>query len=309
MSDSIFSQLLDNELEVFIKNTDLFPADKSGHLKGIHVEATFRNIVRKFVPQGLEVSNGWIFDENGNKSEERDILIYNPRKAPRFLFEAGVGIIPLASVCYDIQIKSKLTPKIIESTYKKFNNKVARNVLIAIKGTNLLENYLKIDQNALVSPKICVMSSEEDKYYFFHVRKVKYSDIFTKERFLQEIANNGIKINSDKITLNGLDLNRLDEYSFTIFQWQSFKFKYNVKSFFIGLVNTLFKNSTGNYITNSTEDSIGQVLTRTLTDHNGNILKQEINLTDGLPEEYFSFSCQIDNGNPIVTLKEDINEK
>ena len=304
MKHNIFSQLLENELEVFIKNTKLFSSSTDGHLKGMHTEATFRNIVKKFIPSELEVSNGWIYDETGNKSEERDILIYDPRKAPRFLFDVGVGIIPLSSLCYDIQIKSSLSEKKIKDAYDKFNDKCLHNALISINGTNLLEHYLKIDTNALLNPKIKILSSEQDAYYFFSEKKMKYSDVFTKELFLQEFEKQGIKLKTDKISLNGLDLDKLKDKNFTIYQWQSFSLPYKVKGFFLGMVNTLYKNNVGNYIIDQNQTAIGKILTRVIVDNEEKILKKELNLKNGLLAENFQFSLEVINGKTIISLKD-----
>lgn len=305
MSQNLFSQLLDNELELFIKNTKLFPSDVDGNLKGVHAEATFRNIIKRFVPSELEVSNGWIYDENGSKSDERDILVYDPKKAPRFLFEAGVGIIPLSSVHYDIQVKSSSSKKRIKESYDKFNDKSPCNVLISINGKNLLEDYLDIDKDALNNPKIKILSSEEDTYYFFSSREIKYSDVFTMDIILQEFAKQGIKIKSDNIFLNGLDLNTLKEHHFTVYQWQSFSLPHKVKGFIIGMLNTLYQNNAGNYIIDQDQKVVAKVLTRLLVDNNGKVLKKEINLQKGLPSENFQFSFQAKNGKATVTLKDE----
>ena len=305
MSQNLFSQLLDNELEIFIKNTKLFPSDIDGNLKGVHAEATFRNIVKRFVPSELEVSNGWIYDENGNKSDERDILVYDPRKAPRFLFESGVGIIPLSSICYDIQIKSSSSKKKIKESYDKFNDKSPCNALISINGKNLLKDYLDIDKDALTNPRIKILSSEEDSYYFFSMRKISYAEVFTKEMILQEIAKQGLKIKADKINLNGLDLDKLNDHYFTIYQWQSFALPHKVKGFFIGMLNTLYQNNAGDYIIDQNQKVVGKVLTRLLIDNDGNELKREINFQKGLPAENFKFSFQIIKGKAVVSLEDE----
>ncbi len=305
MSQNLFSQLLDNELELFIKNTSLFPSDVDGNLKGIHAEATFRNIIKRLVPSELEVSNGWIYDEMGNKSDERDILVYDPRKAPRFLFEAGVGIIPLSSICYDIQIKFSATQKKIKEAYDKFNEKSPCNALISIKGKDLLKPYLGIDKEALKNPRIKILSSEEDTYYFFTIKKIKYSDVFTRELIFQEIEKQGVKIKADKIILNGLDLDTLKEHYFTIYQWQSFSLPHKIKGFFIGMLNTLYKNNAGDYIIDPEQTVIGKVLTRVLVDNEGAVLKQDVDLQRGLTDENFQFSFEVIDGKVIASLKDE----
>lgn len=304
MNSNIFSQLLENELEIFIKNAKLFQSGVDGNLKGAYAEATFRNIVKKIVPSELEVSNGWIYDELGNKSEERDILVYNPSNAPRFLFEIGVGIIPLSSICYDIQIKSSLSLKRIREAYDKFDDRCPHNALISVKGSNLLKDYLKVDKKALSNPKIEILSSEEDLYYFFSIKKIRYSDVFTKELFLQQLEEKGIKIQARKISLNGLDLDKLEEKTFTICQWQSFSLPYKVKGFFIGMLNTLYGNNAGKYIIDSNQVANEKILTRVIMDNDHNVLRKEINLRDGLLPKNFKFSFQVIDGKDVVTLEE-----
>lgn len=309
---NIFSQILEHDLSVWIENINCLKDNLDGHIKGTYAESTLRNILKKFMPSNLSISNGWIIDEHGNRSDERDILVYDKNLVPTFLFDAGVGIIPLASLLYDIQIKCSVTEKTLKSAFEKFDAKSPRNVILSVNGNNLLEQYLKVDKDALTVPRIKVLSSENDAYYFWDVQYKKYSDIFTRDNILESVAQSmnikNLKVESPSITVNGLDLKDLETKNIKIYQWIKIKTKQNIKGFIVGFLNTLYQKNVSDYIVEAGESLIGNVVTRTFCDNENNILFSEQDLINGLPDKDSSFSCQIKDGKAIVSLNKDFGE-
>lgn len=259
MSSTIFQELIEQELILIKKLLSQIDSKNEGHLKGTLLELRLRNLFSKLIPSFCSVSNGWIIDENGNKSEERDLLIYNKDKTPQFLFDMGTGIFPLESIEYDIQVKNSITDKTLKQAYDKFDERIERNVLLGIKGTNLFEKYSQIDKKYLYNPRICAFLSEEDKYYFFNKEKMKYNKILNFNKLQQD---NGSIINIDSksfnITINGHKLSDIGEKEITIYRWFSIDLKSqsNMLGFINGFINTLFKVKTGKYFCNLNNNSI-----------------------------------------------------
>lgn len=298
--------MLEHDLEVWIKNVNCLKENSDGHIKGTYAESILRNILKKFIPSNLSISNGWIIDEQGNRSEERDILVYDRNLAPSFLFDAGIGIIPLDSLLYDIQVKCSLTEKTLKSAFEKFDIKSPRNAILSVQGNNLLEHYLKIDKDALIAPRIKILSSESDSYYYWQVQHKKYSDVFTKDNILKSVALSmnikELNVEFPNITINGLDLKTLETQSIKIYEWTKIKTTPNAKGFIVGFLNTLYQKNVSNYILDSKESLEGKTVVRTFCDNDNNILFSEQNLVDGIPKPNISFSCKFENGKAIVSL-------
>lgn len=253
MSSTIFQELIEQELRLIKELLSKIDSKNEGHLKGTTLELRLKNLFSKMIPSFCSVSNGWIIDEKGNKSDERDLLIYNKDKAPQFLFDIGTGIFPLESIEYDIQVKNSISDGNFKQAYKKFDERIGRNVLLGINGANLFEKYSKIDSNYLFAPKICAFASEEDKYYFFNKEKMKYKKILNFNKLKQDngsIIN--INSNSGNVTINGHKLSDIEEKEITIHRWFSIDLKpqSNLLGFLNGFINTLFKVKTGKYFCN-----------------------------------------------------------
>lgn len=303
---NLFSELLNHDLELWKKNIKSLDTSADGHIKGAYAECILRDILKKFTPQAILISNGWIIDENGKRSEERDILVYDRNLAPSFLFDAEIGLIPLTAILYDIQIKCSLTQKTIRDALNKFDSRCQRNALLSLNGYNLLKNYLSIDSDALINPKIKILSSEDDAYYFWSVKYVKYSEIFSPDDVIQSVAKSinvkKLTVEASNVIANGFNLQNLEKKHIKIYEWIKIKTTHNVKGFIVGFLNTLYKNKVSNYILDENELASQLTLTRVYCDDEGNILFSEKDLDKGLQERTISLSCKFENGKAILSL-------
>ena len=223
-------------------------------------------------------------------------MIYNRNKAPTFLFDAGIGFISLISLIYDIQIKTSLSEKRIKEAMDKYHKKTPINVLLALKGKNLLEKYKSIDKNYLINPTIKVISSEEDYYYFWKVTNISYRDLFEQQILTQ--------FKTDKITISGEGLkDLLKKQIYKKYEWLRGKRTHNIEGFIIGLLNTLYKNEQiSNYIINKNDEFIGQIVAQLYCDNENNILCEKENFDTGIVSKDKSITLQIekkDNGNNL----------
>lgn len=296
--ENIYNKLINNELDSLIKNIENFSSNTDGHVKGVFVESTLRNLIKKFIPKIYDVSNGWIIDENFKRSDERDILIFDRNKAPTFLFDIGVGFIPLISLIYDIQIKTSLSKETISKAIAKYNEKIPINVLLALKGKDLLRQYKDIDENYLINPKIKVISSEEDYYYFWRVESFSYWKIFG----INFLKNNNIDIKSkDKVKMNGEYLKELlDNKYIKKYEWIKVKRTHNIEGFIVGLLNTLYNDSNvSKYILDKDDKFIGQIVTQIYCDDKNNKLYEEVNFDTGITSNNKSFILHINENNNI----------
>lgn len=251
---TIFSDILDQELSLILELNNKLSNEDDGHIKGTALEVRLNSLLSRFLPSNINIARGWIIDSMGNRTAERDCLIYDTNKAPAFLFDGGTGIIPLISILYDIQIKSKLTEKTIRQAFEKFDNRINNNALIGNKGNNILDIYEKIDPKFYENPKIKILLSEDSGYYFFNVEEKYFKEIFDFENSIK-INDKSFKItpNSDKskININGFNLEELGNKKIKICRWGEFELidMSKLKGFFIGLSNTLYRSTEiGSYL-------------------------------------------------------------
>ena len=71
-------------------------------------EFLIKRVLKTILPPVVHVGSGKIFDAEGKKSRQTDIIIYDSR-FPVFEIESGIGIYPLEGVIATIEVKSTLT--------------------------------------------------------------------------------------------------------------------------------------------------------------------------------------------------------
>lgn len=82
-----------------------------GHngLKGRMREIAVSAIIDPFLLTGFGCGSGKITDSTGHVTAETDIIVFNRRAVPSFLFDERTGIFPVEAVLYAIEVKSRLT--------------------------------------------------------------------------------------------------------------------------------------------------------------------------------------------------------
>jgi|GEM_PF-4382898 len=311
MSSTIFQELIEQEIILVKELLSKIDSKNEGHLKGTALELRLKNLFTKMIPSFCSISNGWIIDEKGNKSDERDLLIYNRDKAPQFLFDIGTGIFPLESIEYDIQVKHSITDGNFKQAYNKFDTRTKRNVLLGIKGTNLFKKYSKIDSNYLFAPKICAFVSEEDKYYFFNKETMKYKKVLNFNKLQQDNGSiiNITSSNISNVTINGHNLSDIGEKEITLCKWFSVDLKpqSNLLGFLNGFINTLFKEKTGNYFCDLSEKDFKCLSFVIFDDNNKQIFQAQ---SEDLKTTFtFETSAKfLENGEIVLSIEKVDNE-
>lgn len=80
-------------------------------LQGGAREEILRDFLRAYLPKRFEVSSGFVFDANGDISQELDTIIVDSMVAPRFEAAGGVRFYPVEAVVAVGQVKTKLTSR------------------------------------------------------------------------------------------------------------------------------------------------------------------------------------------------------
>jgi hypothetical protein len=63
--------------------------------KGTSIEDTFREFLKKYFPNSLDISTGFIIDSSGNESRQLDVIISDGAKAPIFYEDSTKRILPV----------------------------------------------------------------------------------------------------------------------------------------------------------------------------------------------------------------------
>ncbi len=234
--NKVFQDIFKLEVEKMVKESEYIEPMKHKGVKGTIRELGLANFLKKFLPTYLNVGNGEIHDKNGNISNQTDLLIYNKDILPPILFDNELGIYPIESIVYAIEIKSTSTRKEVASTVEKFKklrelevkNKVGLlKVYFAYKSNRKygseLERYSQFDN--LIDPCTQVICVIDDGYYFY------------------------VKLN---ISAYGKKNNGQVEYKTgkTLIRWLGMKAhdKYEVIAFLGGILNTTRYKHTGSYV-------------------------------------------------------------
>jgi hypothetical protein len=76
-----------------------------GHLREILV----RTLLRPLLPQGIGIGSGVIISAEGETSTQQDIILYDAAVVPPAAFEGEIGMFPVESVLFVLEVKSCLT--------------------------------------------------------------------------------------------------------------------------------------------------------------------------------------------------------
>lgn len=100
--------------ELFAKREQLRTHTRQSKIQGDYYEALIREFITRFIDDKLAVKHGLLYHNDGRRSRECDVIIYEKRKKP--LFESGdLVIVNSEEVKFVMQIKSVLTSSTLKS--------------------------------------------------------------------------------------------------------------------------------------------------------------------------------------------------
>jgi hypothetical protein len=115
--------------ELFAKREQLRALTLNPKILGDYHEELIRDFVSRFIDDRLSVKHGLIYDDNGQRSRECDVIIYEKGRKP--LLESGnLVIVNEVDVRFVLQVKSKLTSRTLKSAInnlkqvKKLNDQI-----------------------------------------------------------------------------------------------------------------------------------------------------------------------------------------
>jgi len=78
-------------------------------VRGQFREIFVRDLLRPLIPVHIGLGSGEIVTADGQHSRQQDVVMYDTRVLPPFLADPAIGLFPLESVLYTIEVKSVLT--------------------------------------------------------------------------------------------------------------------------------------------------------------------------------------------------------
>jgi hypothetical protein len=102
-------------------------------LKGQLREIFVRDLLRPLLPLYIGIGTGEIITADNNHSPQQDVVVYDTRLLPPFLADPSVGLFPVESVLYAIEVKSELNTSELKKVHenatvlKSFNYRPGRH--------------------------------------------------------------------------------------------------------------------------------------------------------------------------------------
>ena len=87
-------------------------------LKGQLREIVIRDLFLPLLPADVGVGTGQIVSADNRQSRQQDVVIFDKRILPPILLEKAIGIFPIESALYTIEIKSRMTTHQIKSSHR-----------------------------------------------------------------------------------------------------------------------------------------------------------------------------------------------
>lgn len=117
-------------IKAFVEQANALSTIKHKPTKGQLREIFTQNFLKHFLPEYLNIGSGVIINNQGDQSKETDIIIYDNRLLPAFLFGSDLNIFPIESVVAIVEVKSFLNQQSLvkaEKDAKYLMNKIRKN--------------------------------------------------------------------------------------------------------------------------------------------------------------------------------------
>ena len=107
-SKKLLSNYLIAMIKGFVQQAKSLSSLEHKVTKGQLREIFTQNLLKHFLPSYLNVGSGVIINNRGDQSKQTDIIIFDNRVLPAFLFSENLNIFPVESVVSVIELKSLL---------------------------------------------------------------------------------------------------------------------------------------------------------------------------------------------------------
>ncbi len=298
---------LDNfkiEFSNLISAIETFSNTNDGHIKGTIIELRLKSIFKNLLPMRFGVARGWIIDNLGGRTEERDILIYDRESAPSFMLDDTTGLFPLESIVDDIQIKSSVRQADVCKIMQKYVHPlpIGKNTLIAFTGnlgkSHVLEYFQKEDPHFLCNPIIKTILIGTHGFYFHDIEIKKLGSILTKKDIRNAFASKYPISNVDSeefkdwtFIINGIDVDEYLDTDIEIHSWNGANINKKIeeafRKYFCVFIENIYKNHIGRYLL---EESFQMKTFAREVRHQGKTVYSRVDFAEGFITESFEFS-------------------
>jgi len=125
----------DNSIRIIkelVNKSELFSANENsgvGHtdVKGALREIFISDVLNFFLPTHFGIGYGIIINHKGDQSNQTDVVVYDKRVLPPFIYGGRIGVYPAESVIATIEVKSYLRNKelkVAENSAKKLHEEI-----------------------------------------------------------------------------------------------------------------------------------------------------------------------------------------
>jgi hypothetical protein len=164
--------------------------------KGDHSESAWVDFFRSFLPNKYAVDKGFVFDAQGNVSDQIDIIIYDALYTPLiFCTDAGEKFVTAESVYAVFESK----PTINKSTLEYANSKVSSVVALTRSSREMIIGGREVSPRELthIIGGILAVDASETDILKMHLANNSYVDIgcaIKKTSFICDRDKNGIDV-------------------------------------------------------------------------------------------------------------------
>ena len=109
MGNEIFRNRLNNIIkQCIVEAQDCIQLEHHGMAGNVR-QILIEKLLLPLLPEGVHIGSGKVTDSSGNLSSETDIIIYDRRTVPPILYDEKLGVFPIETIYYVIEIKTTLT--------------------------------------------------------------------------------------------------------------------------------------------------------------------------------------------------------
>ncbi|HHV7345341.1 DUF6602 domain-containing protein [Enterobacter hormaechei] len=154
-------------------------------VKGSVLEILISQLFRPLLPSDIGVGTGQIIDSfSDNMSPQIDIIIYNKSILPPVLADGSLGLFPIESVLYTIEVKTTLTPSGLAAANNSakfiFNNFKYRQ--------GIRDNSGLFVHHPILTPRAVVFALNSSMKGSKKTEVERYKEIYINEGYLHAIC-------------------------------------------------------------------------------------------------------------------------
>jgi hypothetical protein len=118
ISESLYQDIIRARVQSAIEMARVVKAMPHRRTRGEIREILVRELFRPFLPSDIGVGTGQVIDHTGKVSRQTDIILFDRSLAPPIMLNESLGLFPIESCLYVIEIKSVLNLDELRESHK-----------------------------------------------------------------------------------------------------------------------------------------------------------------------------------------------